>query len=87
MTNDDIGYISGTETCRSASNLFFVGAVIFLIYHEASVIDSLVNWMPSIATPIVLGLLGVGFRLVAIDRFLRMARQEDYETRRPSNSE
>jgi hypothetical protein len=35
----------------------------------------------------VLALLGIGLRVIAIDRFLRMARQRDYEAKQPSYDE
>ncbi len=79
MNNEDLDFISGTETCRSISNLCFIGAVIFLISHEFGLVESLLNWAPTMATPIVLSLLGVGLRVTAIDRFLRMSRQSDSE--------
>ncbi|MCC1498078.1 hypothetical protein [Alcanivorax sp. 1008] len=82
MSNDDMDFVSGTAAARSISNLCFVGAVIFLISHEVGITDSLLDWTPSIAVPIVLALLGVGLRLIAIDRLLRMARQKDHEARR-----
>lgn len=87
MNSDDMDFISGTETARSVSNLCFVGAVIFLLSHEVGITDSFLNWVPSIAVPIILALLGVGLRLIAIDRFLRIARQKDHEARNSSYSE
>ena len=87
MNNDDMDFISGTETCRAVSNLCFISALIFLASIEAGIIGSFLNWVPSIATPIVFALLGIGLRLVAIDRFLRMARQKDHEAKSSSYSE
>lgn len=81
MSNDDMNFMSRTETARFISNLCLVGSIIFLISHEVGITGSLLDWTPSIAVPIVLALLGVGFRLIAIDRFLRMARQKDHEAR------
>jgi hypothetical protein len=87
LSSEDIKFISGTEACRSVSNLFFFGSLIFLISHEFGITDSFLNWIPSLAAPIVLALLGIGLRVIAIDRFLRMARQRDYEAKQPSYDE
>ena len=81
MSNDDADFVSRTEAARSISNLCLVGSIIFLISREVGIDDSLLDWTPSIAVPIVFALIGVGFRLIAIDRFLRMARQKDHEAR------
>jgi hypothetical protein len=61
--------------------------LIFLISHEFGITDSFLNWIQSLAAPIVLALLGIGLRVIAIDRFLRMARQRDYEAKQPSYDE
>jgi hypothetical protein len=87
LSSEDIKFISDTEICRSVSSLCFFGSFIFLISHEFGITDSFINWIPSTAAPIVLALLGIGLRVIAIDRFLRMARQRDYEAKRPSYDE
>lgn len=87
MNNEDMDFISGTETCRSVSSLFFIGGFIFLISHELGLTESLINWEPTMATPIVLALMGIGLRVIAIDRFLRMARQNDSDAKNSSYGE
>jgi hypothetical protein len=87
LSSKGIEFISGTETCRSVSNLCFVGSLIFLISHEFGITDSFLNWIPSLAAPIVLTSSGLRLRAIAIDRFLRMFYQRDYEAKHPSYDE
>lgn len=87
MSNGDMDFISATEAARSASNMCLIGSVIFLISGEVGIADPLLKWTPSIGVPIVLALLGVGLRVIAIDRWLRMCREEDYKARKSSGDE
>jgi len=63
LSNEDTEFIEGTETFRSVSNLCFISAIVFLIFHELGITDSFLNWIPSLATPIVLALLGIGLQM------------------------
>jgi len=85
MNSDDIDFISRTETIRNFSNLFLYSSGIFLLYLEGwlpTISGSILHdSIPSATSCIVLALLGIGLRLIAIDRFLRMARQIDWQSR------
>ena len=76
MNSDDIDFISRTETIRNFSNIFLVTSGFWLLLFEGW-FPTISDTVPSSTACIVLALLGIGLRLIAIDRFLRMARQID----------
>ncbi len=84
MNREDMEFISGTETCRSLSNFCIYGALVFLVAYEFKITGSFLDWVPSGTVSIVLAILAVAWRVIAIDRFLRMSRQQDYEERHPN---
>lgn len=77
MIKEDVDFIKITEICREISTVLFCIATVFLLCIELEWSGPFTKWLPSTATTIVLALLGIGFRLIAIDRFLRMRRQQD----------
>ena len=77
MNIDDIDFISRTETCRTLSNIFIIAAIVLVITSLLNWTSSVFEWVPSAQISGVLAILAVAFRLIAIDRFLRMSRQQD----------
>lgn len=87
MNDEGVGFLLRTESCRSISNLCLLGSLVFLVAHELEFASLFLGFAPSMATPIVLAIIGVGLRVVAVDRFLRMAHQKDYEAKHPNINE
>lgn len=83
MTVDDISFISTTEKLRSASYYFIGLSLGALIYHEFQLTTFYSDDVVSGTSSIVFALLAIAFRLIAMDRFFRMARQMDYESKHP----
>jgi len=79
-------YILGTERCQSASVLCIYITIIGLISHELQAAGLFDGWSPSIFTSIVFSILSVAFRVMAIDRLLRLNRQDDYARNNPSST-
>ena len=83
MNKDDIDFILQTETYRSLSMLFIWLSFISLIAHEFEIVSSLINWQPSSTFVIVFAILSVALRAIAIDRFLRINNQQNYNKNNP----
>lgn len=79
-------YSSAIDTYRSASMLFLCLSIVSLLFYETG-FGGLTDWAPSAAVPVVLALLGIGFRLVAIDMALRARSLKEYLERNPLNEE
>jgi len=73
MNSDDIDFIARTETIRNFSNTCFGLSWVCLLFFEGW-FPSIRDDLPSGTAIIVLALLGIGLRLIAIDRFLQTAR-------------
>ena len=84
MNNNDFEFTSGTENYRNFSILCIFLSLFLMILHEIEIMGIL-DWEISSTPAIVVGLMAVALRLAAIDRFLRMCNQLDYEEKHPKS--
>lgn len=83
MNKEDVDFISTAETYRSLSTTCIWLTIFSLVAHEITVISNFISWQPTSTIVIILALLAIAFRAVAIDRFLRMAHQQNYNEKHP----
>jgi len=83
MKNEGFDFIAETDTYRNLSIMCIFLSPFLWVMHEYELTGYLWGGEISSTPAIVIGLLAIALRLVAIDRFLRMCRQQDYEVKTP----